>query len=188
MTVRSMVGRRGAPALLALGALLVASLSACSPQPGAAAVVDGRAIPVAEVQAAAADLSPYLENVSQTTVLTVLVVAPTFERAAADAGLGVSSEQAKDLLDQVTQEAGQAGRAPVRTEEFSEPAVQVARFTLLQQGLQGMPNAAEVMSGVVADMAELDVEVNPRYGELDLASGQITPSSYPWIVGQPAAG
>jgi hypothetical protein len=186
VTVRSW--RRSAPALLALGALVAGSLSACSAQPGAAAVVDGETIPVADVQAAAADLSPYLENVSQSTVLTVLVVSPTFERAAAEAGLGVSSEQAENLLDQVTQEAAQAGRAPTRTEEFSDAAVQVARFTLLQQGLQGLPDASEVMAGIAADMAELDVEVNPRYGELDLATGQITPSSYPWIVGTPAAG
>ncbi|WP_407344403.1 hypothetical protein [Pengzhenrongella phosphoraccumulans] len=185
MTVRSLAGRRGASALLALGVLVV-GLSGCSGQPGAAAVVDGSEISVAELQTATSDLAPYLKNVSQSSVLMVLVAAPVFDKAASAAGVGVSTQEAEDLLDQAAQAAVDAGTVPARTDPFSDAAVEVARFTLLQQNIQGLANGQEVTAQITDELANLDAQINPRYGEADFATGAITPTSYPWLVTQPA--
>ncbi|MGV8967014.1 MAG: hypothetical protein ACOH2F_12120 [Cellulomonas sp.] len=187
MTVRSLAGRRGASALLAVG-VLVAGLSGCSGQPGAAAVVDGDAISVAELQTATSDLEPYLQNVSQSSVLMVLVATPVFDRAASAAGVGVSTQEAKDLLDQAAKAAQDSGKAPARTEPFSDAAVEVARFTLLQQNIQGLPNGQEVTAKITDELGSLDAKINPRYGKADFATGAITPTTYPWIVAAPAVG
>lgn len=188
MTVRFSTGRRSAPALLALGALVVGGLSACSAQPGAAAVVDGERISVADLQTATAELGPYLQNVTQSSVLMVLVAAPTFDRAAAEEGVGVSTQQAEDLLDQAAQAAVDAGKASERTTEFSDAAVEVARFTLIQESLQGLPNGAEIVARINDQLVALDADVNPRYGDVDFAAGNVTPPSYPWLVTPTAAG
>lgn len=188
MTVRFLTGRRSASALLALGVLVVGVLSGCSGQPGAAAVVDGERITVAELQAATADLTPYLQDVTQSSVLMVLVAAPTFDRAATGEGVGVSMQQAEDLLDQAAKAAVEAGKTPARTTGFSDAAVEVARFTLLQQNIQALPNGAEVIAKITDQLAALDTEVNPRYGVVDFATGSVTPSSYPWLVAPAAAG
>lgn len=180
MTVRSR--RRSAPALLVLAALVVGGLSACSGQPGAAAIVDGERISVAELQTATTDLSPYLQNVTQSSVLMVLVAAPTFDRAATEEGVGVSKQQAEDLLDQAAQAAVDAGKAPARTTGFSDAAIEVARFTLIQQNLQGLPNGAEVVARVTEQLGGLHAEVNPRYGDVDFATGKADPPAYPWLV------
>jgi hypothetical protein len=63
----------------------------------------------------------------------------------------------------------------------------VARFTLLQQGLRELPDAQEVLAGISEELTELDVDVNPRFGELDFAGGGITPVVHPWIVPDEAA-
>lgn len=187
MTVRSLAGRRNASTLLALG-VLVMPLSACSGQPGAAAVVDGESISVAELQIATSDLQPYLEAVSQSSVLMVLVATPVFDRAASAAGVGVSTQEAEDLLDQAAAAAQDSGTAPARTDPFSDAAVEVARFTLLQQNIQGLPNGQEVTAQITDELASLDAEINPRYGEADFATGSITPTAYPWLVAAPTVG
>ena len=188
MTVRLSAGRRGAPVLLALGALVVGAMTGCTGQPGAAAVVDGDQSSIAELQAATSDLSPYLQNVTQASVLMVLVVAPTFDRAAVEEGVGVSTQQAVDLLDEAAQAAAAAGTAPARTTPFSDAAVEVARFTLIQTNLRELPDGADVSARITDQLAALDADVNPRYGQADFASGSIAPTSYPWLVTPPAAG
>jgi len=160
-------------------------LSGCSGRPGAAAVVDGEQISVAYLQATTADLAPYLKDGTQATVLTALLEAPSFDRAAAEAGVGVTRKQAADRLDQVAKQAAAAGSAPARTARFSPGAVEVVRFDLARQNLQGLPNAVEVTAQVAKTLGALDVEVNPRYGTVDLAAGTAKPPSYAWLV--PAA-
>jgi len=183
--VRSLMGRRRAPVILVLGALLAGALSGCSGEAGAAAVVDGHKITVAELQATAKDLAPYLKDVSQANVLLVLIVAPTFDKAAAQEGVGVSDQQARDLL--ASQAPKGSGKAAAPT-EFSPGAIEVARFTLVQQQLQGLPNAAAVAKRVTKQLAALHPEVNPRYGKIDLTTGKLTSPSYPWLVTKAAAG
>ena len=116
----------------------------------------------------------------------VLVAAPVFDKAASAAGVGVSTQEAEDLLDQAAQAAVDAGTVPARTDPFSDAAVEVARFTLLQQNIQGLANGQEVTAQITDELANLDAQINPRYGEADFTTGAITPTAYPWLVTQPA--
>ena len=185
MTVRSSTVRRGASVLLALGVLAAGALSGCSGRPGAAAVVGGDQISVAYLQTTTADLAPYLKGATQASVLMALLQAPSFDRAATEQGVGVTHKQAVDRLDQVASQAAAAGSAPARTGRFSPGAVEVVRFALARQNLQGLPQAAEVTAQVAKKLGALEVEVNPRYGTVDLATGTTKPPSYAWLV--PAA-
>lgn len=187
MTVRTS-RRRRLPVLLAAASLAAATLGGCAGQPGAAAIVDGNEITVAELQSATADLTPYLQNVTQSSVLMVLVVAPTFERAAEDAGVGVSKQEASDLLEETAKSAADSGTVPARTTSFSDAAIEVVRFTIMQTNLSALPDGAAVTAQVTDELADLDAEVNPRYGTADFTTGSITPLAYPWLVAAPAAG
>jgi hypothetical protein len=174
VTVRSSVVRRRALGLvvLLLGAVTTAG---CSPEAGAAAVVEGRAIPDADLQAAAAQLGPYLDGATPSSLLLVLVAEPTVEQVAAEKGVAVSDQQARA---QLTALVGDAPDAP----DFGPEAVAVAQFSLLQQQLNQLPDAAAVQDDILARLQDLDVDVNPRYGELDFSRGGIAPVEHPWLV------
>lgn len=174
MTVRSSRVRRrtAALALLVLGA---GATAACSAESGAAAVVDGRAIGVEEVQTASAELSPYVEGVTPSGVVLYLVAQPTVEAVAAENGVSVSTQEAERLLADL---ASGAGAAP----DFGPASVEVARFSLLQRGIGELPDAQGVQSEILERLEALDVDVNPRYGELDLSQGGIVPVERPWLV------
>ena len=179
MTVRSPRVRRrtAAAALVALAAGLT---GACSAQSGAAAVVDGEPIPAEEVQLAADELGPYLDGATPSSVLVVLVAEPVVEQVAAERGVSVSTQQAEQLLTNLASESG----APA---EFGEASVAVARFSLLQDALNQLPDAQDVQSEVLARLQDLDIDVNPRYGELDFTEGGIVPAEHPWLVPDPAS-
>jgi hypothetical protein len=174
VTVRSSVGRRRA---LGVTMLLLAAggTAACSAQAGAAAVVEGEAIPVEDVQHAVDQLAPYLQGATPAGVLLVLVAEPTVDRIAAENGVAVSDQQAEQLL---TDLASDTPDAP----DFGPASVTVARFSLLQQALSQLPDAAAVQDDVLARLQDLDVDVNPRYGELDFSRGGIAPIEHPWLV------
>jgi hypothetical protein len=176
VTVRSSGGRRRA---LAVTMLLVAgATAACSAQAGAAAVVEGEPIPVEDVQGAVDQLGPYLDGATPASVLLVLVAEPTVGRIAAENGVAVSEQQAQKLLTDLSSDAPDAP-------DFSAASVAVARFSLLQQALNQLPDADAVQQEVLTRLEDLDVDVNPRYGELDLSRGGIAPVEHPWLV--PAA-
>jgi hypothetical protein len=158
--------------------LAVGATAACSAETGAAAVVEGDPIPVEEVQRATAQLAPYLDGATPASVLLVLVAEPTVERIAAENGVAVSEQQARQLLDDLASETPDAP-------EFSPSSVAVARFSLLQQALGQLPDAGAVQEEVLAQLEALDVDVNPRYGELDFSRGGIAPVEHAWLV--PAA-
>lgn len=179
MTVGSWEVRARLAAVLVVGAVSVAG---CTAQSGAAAVVEGEAIEVSTLHEATAELSPYLQDASPAAVLLLLVAAPTFERVAQENGVGVSEQEARAVLDQLAASAPDAaqGDGPA---EFGPASVSVAKLTLLQQRLQERPDGAAVLEDVSAELADLDVEVNPRYGEVDFAGGTgITPVEHAWIV------
>ncbi|WP_298459526.1 hypothetical protein [uncultured Cellulomonas sp.] len=166
--------------MVALAALVAGG---CTQQSGAAALVEGRTIPVAELDAATAELGPYLQDATPAAILVILVAEPTFERVAAQSGITVSDQQAREVLDNLSRgaQAGQGtdGAAPG---DFSDGALSVARFTLLQQQLQQLPDAERVVAQLNDELLDLDVEVNPRYGRLDFAEGGILPADRPWLV------
>lgn len=152
-------------------------LGGCSVSPGDAAVVGDRHISQAYVEQATTQLAPLLSNPEPASVLSVLVVAPSFIDAAAEHGVGASSDEARTLLEE---SAASAGLDPVPA--FGEAALEVALFSLALQNLQGLPDGDAVVAEVQAATAALDVDVNPRYGTLDTATGQISATTPDWIV------
>ncbi len=186
MTVGSWRMRtRLAVRLVAGATAAVAGVAGCSAQTGAAAVVDGRAIPIADVHEATEELGPYLQDASPSAVLLLLVAQPTFERIAAENDIGVSTQEAQEVLDGLAAPV-EGEEPPAETPDFGPTSLEVARFTVVQRKLQAHPDGAALLAEVSADLAELDVEVNPRYGEVDFADGSgITPIAHDWLV--PAA-
>ncbi|NTW38746.1 MAG: hypothetical protein HGA44_02490 [Cellulomonadaceae bacterium] len=161
-----------------VGALaLTALLSACSSSPGAAAIVGDRTITQSELERAQTELAPLLSDSSPSSVLSVLLVAPLYVDAAAENGVGVSTEEARTLLET---SATSAGMDPVPA--FGEGAIEIARFSLAAQALQGLDNGADLVAEIQEQVAALDVTVNPRYGEMDPATGVISATTLPWIV------
>jgi hypothetical protein len=179
VTVRSSVVRRRAVgcAVLLLGAV---ATSACSSEGGAAAVVDGRTIPIADLQSATEELGPYLDGATPASILLVLVAEPTVEAVAAENGVAVSQQQAEAQLAALTSDAPD-------TADFGPAAVTVAHFSLLQQQLNQLPDATAVQDDVLSRLQDLDIDVNPRYGELDFSRGGIAPVQHPWLVPEPSA-
>ncbi len=173
--------RRTVAATAGIAVLVATLLAGCTGRPGAAAIVDGRAISVADVQQATTELAPYFQSVDQNTVLMLLIGAPTIESIASGAGLAVSDQQAIDLLDSAATSAG------VKTPPtFGAPAIAVIKFSLAQKAIEGAANSAALVKKVNDQLLALHPEVSPRYGTADLSQGKITPISYDWIV-KPAA-
>jgi len=184
------VRARASRTVRVVGVLTVgaAGVAGCSAQSGAAAVVEGEAIPVSAVHEATEQLSPYLQDLTPSTVLLLLMAEPTFERVAGENGIAVSEQEARDVLETVAGggEQAEGGEAAGPVPEFGPASVSVARFTLLQQGLGDLPNGPQLLEQVSAELADLDIEVNPRFGEVDFTEGNgITPVQRDWLV--PAA-
>ena len=170
-----------------LGALagfaLVLALAGCGSTGGVAAVADGRAIPVSELQRAVSELGPAYQGAAMPAVLTALIVEPTFTEVATKHGAGVSDSQAIDSLKQayVTQKL-------TLPRSFGPGSIAVVRFSLAVAALGALPKASEALSEAEALVQKLHVDVNPRFGKLDFTTGTIKPSAYPWIVTGSAAG
>ncbi|WP_421732531.1 hypothetical protein [Cellulomonas sp.] len=175
MAVQWRAGARAAGVLVAL--TTTAGLAGCAGQPGAAAVVDGTAIPTADVRAALDELEPWFEGVTTTNVLAVLVQEPTVVELAAEKGVGVSDEDAEELLDQVVQQKVQGATAT-----FTDPSLAVARYSIAYTNLQGLPEAEAIGEEIDARLRELDVEVNPRFGSLEDGNQVAAPVAVPWLV------
>jgi hypothetical protein len=165
--------------LAVAGAVVLAAtlLSACTGQPGAAAVVDGRRIDVSALQQGTKELAPYFSGIDQASVLLVLMEAPALDAVASDAGLGVSAQQASDALATTAKDAG-TNPVPV----FGEAAIVTQRFLMEKDALQKSPNATELVAKVGVRLKAAKAEVSPRYGALDMAQGTATAIAYPWLV------
>jgi hypothetical protein len=164
---------RAAVILAVTGAVL---LGGCAQSPGTAAVVEGRTISENQLQQAQADLDTLLPNrIDPQTVLVALMVGPFFIDAAAANGVGVSDAQARDLAQQIAaQGGGQVG-------SLGEGALEVLRFTLASDNLTRLPQAGEVIGDVERRIFEADIDVSPRYGDLDQETGQLVRPASPWI-------
>lgn len=152
-------------------------LTGCARQSGTAATVDGHRITVDEVQQGTADLLPYYSTIDQRAVLILLVEAPTVLAVAEDAGVGVSADDARAELEKAATAAG-AKKAPT----FGHAAVEAMRFSLAQAAIQKATNASDLAGEVTTRLAAVSLDVNPRYGTIDLAAGTTTDISYPWLV------
>ena len=185
--------RRGrAPRQVGAVALAALALGGCSAESGDAAVVDGRAIPVSDVHTATAELRPYLDEPSPSSILAVLVAEPTVARIAGEHGVAVSQQQVRDLLARASEAVAAQGEggaedapADAPAAEFSDPSLTVARFTLLQDGLRALPDAQQVQTQLFDELDALDVDVIRRFGDLDFSQGGITPVEHEWLVPPP---
>jgi len=166
----------------ALTALATAAvLSACAGQPGAAAVVDGTGIPASDLQTALDELGPYVQGASPAAVLGVLVIEPTVTEMAAEAGVAASDEDAQAFLDDVV-----AQTTPDEDPTFSPASLAIARYFAAYTNLSNLSSQAEVTADITERVADLDVEVNPRFGTLGEGNTITAPIPPTWLVG-PAA-
>lgn len=161
-----------------LGAVaVVAALTACSGgSPGAAAVADGRTIPVSDVDQAMSELGGYLQGATPAAIVGVLVQQPVVSRIAAEEDVAVSDQQAREQLDALAQQSGDDDPA-----DFGPASLDVMRYVLELNALQQLPDAADLEPRLMDDLQAVDVTVNPRFGQLQ-KNGTIGATVYPWLV------
>ncbi|PVU83510.1 hypothetical protein DDP54_11450 [Cellulomonas sp. WB94] len=168
---------------LVVGGALVAVtvLAGCSGQPGAAALVDGTAISVADVQTATTELAPLYQGVTPAAVLQVLVHERATTAVASEQGVGVNDQQAADALNAIGAQLPAVGE---RT--YSAPTLAVERYLMANTLLQGLETADAIGTELQERIAAQKVEISPRFGTL--ADGAtITDTVHPWLVA-PTAG
>lgn len=161
--------------------VLVGLVSGCSARPGAAAIVDGRAIPTSDVVAVVDDLSPALGQVNASQILTILIEEPVIVRLADDHGKGVSDADAKTTLDGFFTASGTT--PPAR---YSSATLLVGLHQAANAKLAADTTASTLAQDFTQRLAALHVSVNPRFGTWDPSQGQLGAAATPsWIVAQP---
>jgi hypothetical protein len=205
---------------IALSAALLAApvLTACGndSHPGAAAVVGGQRITVAQLQdrvrevrtaqrAATGDGTQYAQEVSRTSSLTrdtlhSLVLDQVLDRAARDAGVKVTDRDVQSMRGSLEQQAG--GAQELRTAWLRQYGVAPAR---LDDSLRTEVRAQKLAAALGADMSTstgktafwkslsdaskaLHVDVNPRYGSWDVQKSSRVDTEAPWVKDVSRAG
>ncbi|WP_028050867.1 hypothetical protein [Cellulomonas sp. URHD0024] len=154
-----------------------AVLAGCAGQPGAAAVVDGTPIPTSDLQTALDEIKPYVPGATPSAVLGALVVEPTVSAMAAEAGVGGSDEDAKAYLDAVVKNV-----SPEAHPTFSPASIAIGRYFVAFTNLSNLSNQNVVSDDITKRIADLDVEVNPRFGTLG-EDNKVAPAVPPtWLV------
>ena len=159
-------GRLVGPVLGVVALALGASACSAAGDPTAAAVIDGRVVPEADVQAAVTELP--LEITQNTRVdpvqsVSLLVAADVVEGVAREFSVGPASllatdEDAQAFLDTVDTEAG---RGP---QQYSDATLQVIATNLMLSNLQQTDVAAPALQEGITGLQDSDVVINPRYG------------------------
>ncbi|MFZ0158505.1 MAG: hypothetical protein WAL50_05695 [Kineosporiaceae bacterium] len=165
-------------ALLGAGMSLLAAVTGCgSSEAGAAAVVDGRRITVADVQKATSDIQAFTgQQVSQRQVLYFLIIGPRVVDAAASAGIGVSASDARTMLVQKVAEPSEPAVAAIRANES------VNRLSQL-----GEDKSKPIMDGLLAGLRAADIDVSPRYGTFDKQTVTMGTLKENWLAPTPSA-
>ena len=169
-------GSSRAVAAVVTGVGMALALAGCSGSPGLAVAGD-RTITQAQLVETQEDLSTIIEVPEAGTVLWAMTIAPIFIEAAADNGIGVSMEDAREAM---AQNAANKGIEDVPA--WGDEAVSVFRMAMSAQAISEHPDAATIQAEASQEIADLDLEVNPRYGTLDTQTGQVAPLTLPWIV------
>ncbi|GAB2969462.1 hypothetical protein GCM10027212_04870 [Actinotalea caeni] len=159
-------------------ALAGALMTACAPAPGAAATVDGRPVGENAVATVVDELAPYFGGqLTPTDALRLLITAPTYIDVAAEAGVGLSEQDAEEVLLSLNESVGSE-----RT-EFSDASLSVVRRVVAETTFASSEEGAELADEAAQRVADLDVTVSPRYGEWD---GSAVSFSFPEWIEQPA--
>ena len=65
---------------------------------------------------------------------------------------------------------------------YSDAFIDLGRYLFVYSEVAASPDAQAVFDEFTAAMADADIEVNPRYGEVN-AEGVIGPTSHDWLAG-----
>lgn len=183
MTPRTPSRRRGARALLALGASgMVLGLAACSSagDPTAAAVVDGRVVSESDVQTAVAELPTEItqgNTIDPVEIVSLLVAQDVVEDVAREYTTVATNDDAQELLASVDTEAG---REP---QQYSEATLRVIAINLMLGSIQQTEVAAPALAEGITALEQADVTLNPRYGTIgEQGQLQFGDFRHDWLV------
>ncbi|MET9505975.1 SurA N-terminal domain-containing protein [Streptomyces sp. NPDC006622] len=201
--------RRRRTALLLSAAIVAAGplLTACGNEahPGAAAVVGGRRITVSQLEdrvnevreaqrAAVPDDAQYAQAVARTGTLTRdtlhgMVLDRVLHRAAEDAGITVSRKEVQEMRAGLEQQAGGAkGLETTWLQQYGIPPQRLDENLRLQLEAQKLAtrlgtdtSRPEFWNALSKASRELDVDLNPRYGDWDAKKVSRVDARTPWV-------
>jgi outer membrane murein-binding lipoprotein Lpp len=197
-----------------LSAAIVAAaplLTACGSEahPGAAAVVGGQRITVAQLEsrvnevrtaqrAASTDEAQYKQAVSQTSSLTrdtlhTLVLDRVLDEAAKKAGVSVTRKDTQQLRTSLEQQAGgakalesawltQYGVAPKRLDDSLRTEIEAQKLAAaIGADMNTTDGQATFWKAMSEASKKLDVDLNPRYGAWDVQKSSRVDVKTPWL-------
>ncbi|EGG43584.1 lipoprotein [Streptomyces griseoaurantiacus M045] len=206
--------------VIALSAALLAApaLTACGSEshPGAAAVVGGQRITVAQLENrveevrsaqrdATADEAQYAQEIARTGSLTrdtlhTLVLDRVLDRAAKDAGVTVTERDVQAMRTSLEQQAGgarglrtawlrQYGVAPARLDESLRTEVRAQKLAAALGADMNTSTGKAVFWKSLSDASKaLHIDVNPRYGSWDVQKSSRVDTTAPWLKDVSRAG
>lgn len=200
--------RRRRTALLVSAAIAAAPLlTACGndAHPGAAAVVGGQRISVAQLEtrvnevrdaqrAAVPDEQQYAQAIAKTGTLSrdtlhSMVLDRVLHRAAQDAGVTVTRKEIQDMRAGLEQQAGGAkaletawlqryGVAPERLDDNLRLQLEAQKLAAV---LGTDTSTAEFWQALGKASKKLDIDLNPRYGTWDVDKSSRVDAKTPWV-------
>lgn len=205
--------RRRRTALVLSAAIVAAAsaLTACGndAHPGAAAVVGGQRITVAQLEdrvndvraaqrAATADEAQYEQAIARTGGLTrdtlqSMVLAEVLDRAAEDAGVHVTRKEVQDFRSSLEQQTGGAKAletawlqqyhvAPQRLDDSLRTEVAARKLATALGADMTTDAGRDTFWKALADASKaLDVNLNPRYGTWDVHKSSLGDAKTPWV-------
>ncbi|KOU63062.1 lipoprotein [Streptomyces sp. MMG1533] len=207
--------RRRRTALLLSAAIIAAPLlTACGndAHPGAAAVVGGQRITVAQLEnrvnevraaqrAAVPDDAQYEQAIAKTGTLSRdtlhnMILERVLQRAAQDAGVTVSRKEIQQMRSGLEQQTGgsealeaawlqQYGIAPERLDENLRLQLEAQK---LAAGLGTDTGDPAFWNALAKASKELNVDLNPRYGAWDVEKSSRVDTKTPWVRDVTVAG
>jgi outer membrane murein-binding lipoprotein Lpp len=207
--------RRRRTALLLSAAIVAAPLlTACGndAHPGAAAVVGGQRITVAQLEtrvnevreaqrAAVPDEDQYAQAIAKTGTLArdtlhSMVLDQVLHRAAEDAGVTVTRKEIQEMRTGLEQQAGGSkalemtwlqryGIAPERLDENLRLQLEAQK---LAAALGTDTSTAAFWQSLSKASKELGVDLNPRYGTWDVEKSSRVDAKTPWVREVTASG
>ena len=201
--------RRRRTALLLSAAIVAAGplLTACGNEahPGAAAVVGGQRITVSQLEgrvnevreaqrASVPDETQYAQAIARTGTLARdtlhgMVLDRVLHRAAEDAGITVSRKEVQAMRAGLEQQAGGAkGLETTWLQQYGIPPQRLDENLRLQLEAQKLAarlgtdtSRPEFWNALSKASTELDVDLNPRYGDWDVQKVSRVDAKTPWV-------
>ena len=161
-------------------ALVVAAfaLAGCAGQPGAAAVVDGRAITERSLSEATTELTEVLGGAaSPAAILEVMIQAPFAVQVASEHGVAISTDEASDVLDAEVEARGDQPPA----DGYGEEALSVARYLFLLGMIEQSPEGQQIMTELGERLQEVQVQLSPRYGDWNAEQAMVEQAPPEWL-------